>query len=322
MAGNREIERLSRAPTPWLDPAPHMPETAILHAVAYADVFDYPLAAEEIHRYMVGRSAPLVAVRTLLSNGRLVPRHLAHRQGYFTLPGREAIVETRRRRAEVSACVWQQAVRYGQTIASLPFVRMVAVTGALTMDNVELGDDIDYLIVTAPGRLWLCRAIVIELVVKPAADRHVEICPNYLLSERALVLPDRNLYTAHELVQMVPIAGLAIYRRLCQLNGWAARFLPNAYGQPRRVETGPLRPRPVRTLAESILQTPVGAWLERWEMARKVGRLSQQGDDTSDAAFCPDWCKGHFGDHSHLIREGFAHRLRAIGDLTGASHAA
>ena len=64
-----------------------------------------------------------------------------------------------------------QAVRYGLTIARLPFVRMVAVPGALTMDNVEPGDDVDYLIVTAPDRLWLCRAVVIELVVKPAARR-------------------------------------------------------------------------------------------------------------------------------------------------------
>ena len=321
MAENREIERLSTPPTSWLDPAPRTIEMAVLHAVAYADVFDYPLAAGEVHRYLVGLAAPLAAVQAVLRNGRLVPERLSQRQEYFTLPGREGIVETRRRRALASAQMWQQAVRYGLTIARLPFVRMVAVTGALTMDNVDPGDDVDYLIVTAPDRLWLCRAMVIELVVKPAARRGIEICPNYLLSERALVLPEQNLFTAHEVVQMVPLSGLSIYRRLCRLNDWAARFLPNAYGQPRQVDTGRLRRHAARRVAEPILRTRVGGWLERWEMARKVERLTREGGGTPEAAFCSDWCKGHFGDHGRMVREGFARRLRELGDR-GVLHAA
>ena len=320
MAENREIERLSTSPRSWLDPAPRTIEMAILHAAAYADVFDYPLAAGEVHRYLVGLAAPLAAVQTMLRNGRLVPERLAQRQEYFVLPGREGIVETRRRRALASAQAWQRAVQYGLTIARLPFVRMVAVTGALTMDNVDPGDDVDYLIVTAPDRLWLCRAVVIELVVKPAARHGIEICPNYLLSERALVLPERNLFTAHEVVQMVPISGQAIYRRLCQLNDWVAWFLPNAYGQPRQVETGRLRRHAARRVAEPVLRTRVGGWLERWEMERKVVRLTREGGGTPEAAFCPDWCKGHFGDHGRLVREGFGRRLQELDDR-GVFHA-
>jgi len=38
---------------------------------------------------------------------------------------------------------------------------MVAITGSLAMNNVENNPDIDYLVVTVGGRLWMVRAMVL-----------------------------------------------------------------------------------------------------------------------------------------------------------------
>jgi hypothetical protein len=289
-------------------------ERAILLTVAYADIFDYPLTAAEIHRYLVGTAAPSVAIQTALDGDRLAPHSLSYRDGYFMLPGREAIVTTRRRRASVAARLWPPALRYGQAIASLPFVRMVAVTGALAMDNVESEADIDFLIVTEPGRLWLCRALVIGLV-RLAARRGDRLCPNYFLSEHALVLSEHTLYTAHELVQMVPIAGLGIYQRLRTLNTWADGFLPNADGPPRQLAARAALDRPARRLFEAALRTPPGGWVERWEMDRKVHKFSRQRNGAAETAFCADWCKGHFDGHGERTLTAYVDRLRAIEEL-------
>ena len=193
-----------RSRTDRTEPGRAALERAILQTVAYADVFDYPLTADEIHRYLVGVSASRGAVRALVSNGNL-PRALSRSGRYFSLSGRESVFETRKARAASATEYWRRAVGYGRSMSHLPFVRMVAVTGALAMDNMADGD-IDYLVITEPGRLWLCRALIVGLV-RVAALKGTALCPNYFLSEHALVLNERNLFTAHEVTQMVPLAG-------------------------------------------------------------------------------------------------------------------
>ena len=145
--------------------------------------------------------------------------------------GREAIVETRKRRAQVAARLWTKAARYGQIIASLPFVRMVAITGSLAMNNTDEGKDVDYMIVTAPNHLWICRAFAL-LIARIAKLEGIHLCPNYLITTNALELKERSLYVAHELAQMVPLSGMEIYDEMRRLNDWVDDYLPNASGAP------------------------------------------------------------------------------------------
>lgn len=285
-------------------------ERAIVQTVAYADVFDYPLTPDEIQRYLIGQNASRATVRSALANTDLYRGALSRASRYLTLAGREAIIDIRRERTATSVELWRRAVRYGRFIGNLPFVRMVAVTGALAMDNVADGD-IDYLVVTEPGRLWLCRATVVALV-KVAARRGVTLCPNYFLSENALVLEERNLFTAHEVAQMVPLSGQNTYDRLRQLNRWSDRFLPNASGPPRRFAPAPPRAEKPRALAEAAMRSRLGGHLERWEMSRKMRKLSSRGQGHVEAAFDVDWCKGHFGDHGQSTLARYEARMQAL----------
>lgn len=287
-------------------------EAAIVQTIAYVDVFDYPLTAAEVHRYLEGVSVPAWKVEAMLANGRLVPHYISRCQGYFTLPGREDIIATRKKREENAQKLWPEAIRYGRFIASLPFVRMVAVTGSLAVNNADPNADIDYLIVTENGRLWLCRAFTIALV-KLAARRGVTLCPNYFLSERALVFDQRNLYIARELVQMIPLSGLEVYNQLRQLNPWTADFLPNADHPPHSPNTPPVPTllHPLRKLIEATLHTPPGNYLEKWEMIRKIRKFSAQtaSRQAIETSFSADWCKGHFDGHAHWIMKNYAERL-------------
>lgn len=286
---------------------------AILHTVAYSDIFDFPLTGPEIHRYLIGVEIDRDLVSEVLSNGALVPKLLSRRDGYFTLPGRESIVELRRKRERSAATLWPHALFYGRAIARLPFVRMVAVTGELAVNNIRAESDIDYFIVTEPGRLWLTRAMVIA-IVKAAALRGITVCPNYLVTENALSIDARNLYSAREMVQMVPLSGHHVYQRLRQTNDWVDEFLPNA----SMVSVAPHGSAPrgrTRRLSEALLRTRLAERAEQWEMNRKIEKLTRQNGTTDEVAFSADWCKGHFDGHGHQTMQAFTERVRMVEGL-------
>ncbi|MGA7670636.1 MAG: hypothetical protein WBW04_09450 [Nitrolancea sp.] len=277
---------------------------AIVKTVAYADIFDYPLTAAEIHRYLIGLAVSRDRIHKELEDDSTILGRLSHVGDYFVLPGREEIASIRQHREVLSRRFWTRAVRYGRLISSLPFVRMVAVTGELAMDNVREESDIDFFIVTEHHRVWLCRLFVVG-IVKAAGLLGDVVCPNYLLSERMLALDEHNLYTAHEVVQMVPISGLDVYGRFRRENRWVYDFLPNAITTQRALHAGP-HSRPVRAIAEAFLRTPLGAVVERWEMRRKIRKFATDADRAAEASFSADWCKGHVHDHGRLILAAYS----------------
>jgi hypothetical protein len=189
-------------------------------------------------------------------------------------------------------------------------VRMIAVTGSLAVDNAEAGDDVDYLIVTAPGRLWLTRTLVMA-VVRFAALRGVTLCPNYIISETALGLPERDVYTARELVQMAPVAGLDTYDRMLAANDWYAAFLPNAAPRARSGPSNDGRTRP-SGLAERLLKGRLVDRVEAWLMRRKARELRVQAGANPETRFDESMCKGHMDGYQSRTAAAVARRLREL----------
>ena len=129
------------------------------------------------------------------------------------------------------------AARVAERLKLIPTIKMVAVTGALAMKNSDQDDDIDLLIVTARGRLWLTRlltVLIVELVAQRRRPGTVKvrdkICLNMFLDESYLSIPpkERDLYSAHEICQLQPLWNKDnLYLRFLRENSWAKNFLPN-----------------------------------------------------------------------------------------------
>ncbi len=283
--------------------------SAVVEAVAYADVFDWPLTPEEVHRYL-----PLRATRRdvdeMLARA-VMGRFLESSEGFVTLVGRSHLVADRRRREAISRALWPRALRYARLVAALPFVRLVAITGSLAVDAADDDADIDLLVVTATGRLWLTRAMSMA-VVRAATLAGVRLCPNYLLAESDLRIDDHSLFTAHELVQMVPVGASSAHAEFIRQNGWFDEYLPNSEPRPPLGGYGVTSTdRTWRRVAEAPLRSGLGDRLDRWEMRRKVRQLSRDSA-SAETRYDADCCKGHSEEHGRRSMSAFRSRLRRL----------
>jgi hypothetical protein len=278
----------------------------VFHALAYADVFDYPLTAPEVYRYLTSSTATLEEVSQVLAQESFFSRV----GEYFTLRGREEIVGVRKRRAAVARRLWSKARRYAKLISTLPFVRMVAVTGSLAMNNTEQGKDVDLMMVTAPHHLWTCRALTL-LIARLAKLEGVTLCPNYLVTTDALELKERSSYVAHELAQMVPLSGMNVYAEMMRMNAWIAEYLPNVSVETDLTQALRRSREPGRTqrILEILFRLPFAAWFERWEMNRKIQRLTREQLSSLESFFSEDVCKGHIDRHGENVATALATRL-------------
>jgi hypothetical protein len=282
---------------------------AILRALLYADLFEFPLTGSEIQRYLIGEGATASLVQATLDGDVTLGRHVERTGEWYHLAGRSHLAEVRRQRADVSAHLWPAARRYAAAIAHLPFVRLVGVTGALAMDNARPGDDIDLFVLTQPGRLWLCRLLVLA-TVKLAARRHYRLCPNFLLSTDHLRLSSQNLFAAHEVVQMVPLQPGGWYGAFIEANGWVRDFLPNALPAARPTHQVSRRMSGPTRVAGAMLSTPLLDPVERWEMTRKVRRLTARLErEGGSVAFSGHECRGHFAAHDARVLAAYRARL-------------
>lgn len=281
----------ARSPSKFQDDAELIP--AILRVLTYADQFGQAVSLANIQRFL-----------DMAADSDCIESTVRYQTGdawlgsgdYFCLPGREGLFAQTAERAERAKHAWPLARRWAAVMAHVPCVRMIAITGSLAIDNFGPGADIDFLVVTTPGRVWTARLLLVGLV-RLARLSGVELCPNFVLSTKELRLHQQNLVMARELAQMVPLFGQGLYRQMIDANSWMFQYLPRATEPPPQTMELRLSPvaRPIKMLAERLCGTALGQRLEDWERTRKIARLRRlPGSDTPDVILSPEQCKGHF----------------------------
>jgi hypothetical protein len=288
-------------PAPCPDAAPRRGtealERAVARTLAYFSLFSYVPSLWETHRYLHGMRATPEQVR-----------RVTRRRVLGAVP--EILSETPRQDFAGKAGDWgeRRAPRYARLLGYLPYVRMIGLTGSRAMNGTS-ADDIDLMVVSAPGRVWLCRLAMV-VAVRLAGLRGDTLCPNYVVSAACLALPEMTIYDAHELAQMIPLYGGETYRALWARNPAVSDYLPNADPFPDPAD----RPIPILDLikrsSERVLAGRLGDHLERWERKRKVTRLRRQGVASTEISLTADQCKGHFDGHRARVLDAYD-RLRA-----------
>lgn len=282
-------------------------EHAILAALAYSDIFDHPLTMDELHKFLVVPAAK-DEIATCISN--LTSVH--NKDGYYFLADRPEVVEIRKAREVNSRKAFKRAMLYGRILGSLPFIRMVALTGSLAMLNLSKNRDMDFMLVAKPGHVWTARAFALAFGRLARLFGDV-ICPNVIVSERKLAWEARNLYSAREFAQMIPVSGLDVFHQLLAANSWVNEILPNvpmeSIGLPMDKKTNQ-----IQSLLEWALSNPLAIRFETWEMTRKIARFRSQKGYGVETNFSADICQGNFDHHGSWAMKMYEERLRALDD--------
>jgi len=199
-------------------------------SILYHDIFDYPLNVKEIIRWRVGKKGLSLFKKT---------KEVLNKDGLYCLKDKESLLYKRTLRERISNRKTEIAKKNASLLAKLPTVKGVFITGALAMNNAKEESDIDLMIITKRNRLWLTRLtsyLVLRMmnyaVRKPNdKDQKDKLCLNIWLDESALSWgkKDRNIYSAHEIAQVVPIVDKEnVHQRFLQKNRWILDYWPSA----------------------------------------------------------------------------------------------
>lgn len=262
-------------------------EKSILEVLAYFDIFQYPLTEKEIKKLLsqqVAEEKYKAALESLISD------KIIFRLDRFYSLRDDSQLATRRREGNYRAkTLFIKAVKIGAFLYKFPYVRAVALSGSLSKDYVDEKADIDFFIITKANRLWIARTIM-HLFKKFTflSGRQHLYCMNYYIDEEALVIEEKNIYTATEIITLLPLGGSACMKNFFEANNWASEWFP-MYFNEHELSISDTR-SPIGKFAEWLLNKRMGDRLDqflfkwtsrRWEKKEQRGQKNMKGKTMS-----------------------------------------
>lgn len=218
---------------------------SILKVLAYFDLFSYPVSPEEI-RFFLDQELPQAELQPWLD--RLVTEKVIFRlQSFYSLQDNPLLAARRLKGNHHAGELLRIAEKGSRILFQFPFVTGIGISGSLSKHYAAPDADIDYFIITRANRLWIARTFM-HLFKKLTflTGRQHWYCMNYYIDEEALEIEEKNIFTATELITLLPACGNGSLTRFFDANDWVQGWLPQ---YRNRTRTAPV-------------QTPAG-WLKR-----------------------------------------------------------
>lgn len=295
----------------------------MLAALAFFDIFNYPLTLAEIRRWrfnISGHDRGAVEAGALADLLSAPP--IASAQGYYFLQGRQEVVAMRQRRYRLAEDKFRKARRLARLARLLPSVRLIAVCNSLALSNADAGSDIDLFIVCRPGTLWVTRLIIAGalhlLGLRPTGERHEDtFCLSFFLAENdldisRLALPGGDVYLPYWIASLVSVydAG-GVLDSFFAANDWIKRHLPGVYG-PESGSRRSLPPPRWNSWLLPLLRSGERAACRFQErrFPRDIAALANRDSRVVTSAAI---LKFHVNDRRAVFQKSFEERCRTLG---------
>ncbi|HEY4612380.1 MAG TPA: hypothetical protein VII11_05315 [Bacteroidota bacterium] len=289
----------------------------ILRVLAYFDVFQHPLTAEEIYSFLPSNSTSPQAVSDACCSSPLTDI-ISPVGGYFLLKTNDASTvferlekEERARKHKKMASVITRIIKH------VPFVRAVFVSGELAKGVASRNGDVDFVVVTERGRLWICRTLLIGFKKIALLNNKKYFCLNHLMTEDNLVVHKRSIYTAVEVVTLKPMLNESLFGAYLKQNEWTERYLPN-YGV-REYRTSAPQGSLLQRCFEFFLFPSLAEWLDVnllafWKFVWERRYPTLTTEKRNEIFHCSrDLSTAYAGDFSSKILLSYQQRLAQFG---------
>jgi len=256
---------------------------SILAALAYFDLFNYPLTGIELYLFLSKKYENEQfdgALRCLLACGTVYQF-----DRFYTLKNDPYLVARRNQGNEQAKELIKIAGRIGDMLIRFPYVRGIAVSGSLSKNFADEFSDIDLFIITEKNRLWIARTVMhcFKKLTFLVNKQHY-FCMNYYVDEQQLEIEEKNLYTAIEIGTLIPLQGDLVFERFYAANSWTRSFLPNK--NVRIASAKPVKRTVFKRIFECIFNVPFGNTIdnmlmkittERWQKKSPLKKLNSHG---------------------------------------------
>ncbi|MBL8029833.1 MAG: nucleotidyltransferase domain-containing protein [Candidatus Doudnabacteria bacterium] len=270
----------------------------ILNTLKFFDLQDTPLTLFELHKFLLGDKELLVQVidsqhevvgeiQSFSSKTKLFDvmislqtellSQVEQKHGHYCLKGREKIIEQRLENYFYGFKREKMIRRYLNFLNFIPFVRGVAIGGSQALGQQKENSDIDLLIFTEKGFIWLARTLV-SLYFQIFGVRRYKLktknrfCLNHYLARPKTVDREKNLYKAMEYARLRPVVGERVVAEFQNNNfGWIRLFFPNF----QAAETVYGAPKVAQKFIEKLLTNRFGKWLENFLKRVEISSIKQ-----------------------------------------------
>jgi len=250
-------------------------EKQILATIVYYDILDYPLTSFEVFLYLVNKNQEpclpagrlgiknqeLSDVCALLNDSEYLKKYISQKLGFYFLKkrvlklqkapqpcpsGRRAfgtmkpasidIVQQRLDRKKLADRKWKKIKKIFWIMQTVPFMKMVLVSGSLAMGNSKDESDIDLIIIAKKKRIWIVRTFVTLLTSILGVRRHSnvtknKICLNHYITDKSLRIPFESLYNAQSYLHLINIydskEDKKLFREFQEDNKWIGKYVSN-----------------------------------------------------------------------------------------------
>lgn len=235
----------------------------ITSTLLYYDIFDHPLTIRELF-YLFPQNSMMKTEFISSLKAAEASGKISIASGYVKLSENSKDVGLLRRERERIAKRRLRIAKFmTKIIKRFPFVRGVFLSGDLSKGVAHPQSDIDYVVVTEPHRLWICRTLLVVFKKTFLLNSKKYFCLNYYVAADRLQLEDRNYFTATEIAHLKPLYHLTTFVSYMNANAWIKQYFPNYRVFALAGNEVDSHRSLLQRVAESLFR---GQWLDRLDL--------------------------------------------------------